>query len=131
VDTGILIPTWTRQILNEEKMILKKEMEIWKNSNCVKSIFGVDKNGLKQGISESFYPNGSLWGRVQYKDNQLEGPFVRYYPNGKILEKGTYHKGWLNGVYQVYNQENILIKRIIYKNGWPEQGLIQKRSFER
>jgi len=52
-----------------------------------------DTNEKKQGLYESYYENGQLQIRANYKDDQLDGPFECHDKDGKLIEKGSYVNG--------------------------------------
>ena len=58
----------------------------------------VDKNGLRQGLYESFYENGQLRRRCTYKDGKLDGLYESFYENGQLKERCTYKNNKLDGL---------------------------------
>ena len=60
------------------------------------SMKGNYKNGKKEGSWE-FYEDGQLRRKVTYKKEKKEGPAVRYYDNGQLSMKGNYKNGKKEG----------------------------------
>ena len=58
---------------------------------------GILKYGVKDGAWVTYYPNGQLWGKGNYKNGQREGAWFFYEPNGTVMElhTGTYKDGWM------------------------------------
>jgi antitoxin component YwqK of YwqJK toxin-antitoxin module len=46
--------------------------------------------GVMQGLSVRYYPNGMVQERVTIVNNDENGPFQEYYENGNLKAEGTY-----------------------------------------
>ena len=58
----------------------------------------LDDQGKKWGTWQSYSRNGMLILQMNYKDNKLNGEFVRYNGStGKMIEKGAYLNDLKNG----------------------------------
>ena len=66
----------------------------------------IDLNGLKQGIWEKTFDNGTLRYKGQFKNNNPDGIFMYYYRSGELqAEKEFFHSG------------KAAATHIFYKNG--------------
>jgi len=55
---------------------------------------GAFADGLKNGESKTWYPNGHLWIHEHYKDGRLHGTVCRHYAeNGKLFSSTVYSNG--------------------------------------
>jgi len=53
----------------------------------------VDKNGNKQGLWETYYPNGQLETKGYYIDDRKDGIWEKYYSNGYLMYKALCKDG--------------------------------------
>lgn len=51
------------------------------------------REGIRQGFSKGFYPNGDLYWISDYKNNEKFGEFKVYYPDGSIKRREWYRHG--------------------------------------
>lgn len=65
-------------------------------------------NGLLEGTSQSFYPNGAVSEEVEWKQNKKDGDWKQYYTNGSLRLSGYYEKGMLQGAYEVYHPDGTI-----------------------
>jgi antitoxin component YwqK of YwqJK toxin-antitoxin module len=99
------------------------------------------REGMKHGISQSFYPFGNVAEEVHwendrkegawqqffekgglklsatYRDNKLEGSFVIYFPDGKKETEGIYRNNLPEGTWTRYNADGTIMSALEYKNG--------------
>ena len=54
---------------------------------------GTLRGGTWEGLYESFYFNGQVDSKIEYRDGEFDGSFERYYFDGKLLAKGSYSMG--------------------------------------
>ena len=54
---------------------------------------GTLRGGTWEGLHESFYFNGQVDSKIEYRDGEFDGSFERYYFDGKALAKGSYSMG--------------------------------------
>lgn len=54
---------------------------------------GTLRGGTWEGLHESFYFNGQVDSKIEYRDGEFDGSFERYYFDGKVLAKGSYSMG--------------------------------------
>ncbi len=98
-------------------------------------------SGLKNGTSETFYPNGSIaevvnyrqgkkegeWiqyfedGKMKFKgeyaDDEKNGPFTAYYPGGKVNLSGAYKAGHMDGTWTFYEENGEVMRSEKYSEG--------------
>jgi antitoxin component YwqK of YwqJK toxin-antitoxin module len=73
-----------------------------------------DGNGLKQGYWESFYPNGKIQYRGNFKDNRPVGLFIRYFPTGNKMAEMTFCDEGRRSVTEIYNESGVLAAKGVY-----------------
>ena len=75
------------------------------------------KNGVKDGLSESFYFNGQLSLIENYKNNQLDGLRESFYKNGQLKESGVFKKGTKDGIHSMFFEDSKLMKKSSWNHG--------------
>lgn len=53
--------------------------------------------GVLEGVSIYFHPNGAIWKRVPYTKNQINGIVEIYKCDGELLQQMSYYQGIRNG----------------------------------
>lgn len=71
----------------------------------------------KNDVVESYYDNGQLKSRTNYKNDELEGLYERWYDNGQPESRINYENGKLDGLYEAWYENGQLRERAIYKDG--------------
>ena len=67
------------------------------------------KNGLKEGKWVSYYENGKLWSEGEYdKFGEMTGEWVSYYDNGQLKQGGKYENGYMSGKQVFYNKDGTI-----------------------
>lgn len=79
----------------------------WKNGHLQES-YTVDENGKKNGIYESFHPNGERNRLCCYVDDKLSGDLKEWHPNGQIALSCSYEQGELDGIYEAWDTTGVL-----------------------
>ena len=51
------------------------------------------KDGNRDGITKSYYPNGKVQLEVNFKSGQLDGVLKKFDENGKLINQETYQNG--------------------------------------
>ncbi|SDX83179.1 Antitoxin component YwqK of the YwqJK toxin-antitoxin module [Lutibacter oricola] len=74
------------------------------------------KNGLLNGESITYYPNGKTAEIVHYKNKKLHGSVKRFTKKGTVLDDVNYVEGKLNGYAKFYNEKGDLIYEGTYEN---------------
>lgn len=120
--------TWLFYSETDGKIITKKEYKNGKLDG--KSIIffpGKDipseiteyKNGMKNGISEKFYTDGTPFSLETYVNDTLNGKFIVRFPDGKPQIEGQYKNGNQSGMWITYDENGKIIKRERFNNGLP------------
>ena len=74
-------------------------------------------NGIREGETLLFHPNGQLAGRMNRKNDLAHGEMVIYYENGELSLKGNYINGVKDGEYMKYHEDGKLNIKAFYING--------------
>lgn len=61
------------------------------------------KNGVLNGVGRMYYPNGQLKVEVYFKDGKRHGPRKAYHENGRPDVDENYKEGKLHGTHVLYN----------------------------
>lgn len=88
---------------------------LFKNGNVSEVI--VYSAGVKNGIWERYYPDGTTLFTTKYVNGKLHGGFIRRYKNGIIELSGNYKLGKKDGVWQYYSPKGKELAKVSYKNG--------------
>ena len=124
-----------KQISNGEyagKMILVFRDWLEKNYQVPKRIKSGDKrtkplaenreaDEAKNGVVETYYDNGQLMERANYKDDKLNGLREEWYVNGQQWSRGNYKNGKRDGLCETWHSDGKHMRRVTYKNGVVEQ----------
>ena len=83
------------------------------------ALWGVLKNGKREGPWLMDYANGQLSWKGAFKSGKREGPWVAYWANGKIRFKGAYRNGKREGPWVGYNSDGTKYKVLsgTFRNG--------------
>ena len=70
------------------------------------------------GIVDSYYENGNLRNKVNYKEGEPKGLIEWYYENGQLEKKGNYKEGLReDGLWEYFYKNGQLSYKYNYKNG--------------
>lgn len=75
-------------------------------------------DGKKEGVFTSYFEEGKLKSRIEYKGDFLEGDFTLYSQNG-LRRKGKYVKGKKVGEHLIFNDQGVLIVRASFDHDLP------------
>lgn len=75
------------------------------------------KNGLKDGVAESYFQDGTVAERVNYKENRRNGKWQQFYPSGKLKIDSQYNNDKLHGAFTLYYPEGTIETTGAYLNG--------------
>ncbi len=75
------------------------------------------KNDQKTGSWKQFFDNGQLKSEGIYKNDKLEGPYVAYYPDGKKETTGNYQNNLPDGEWLHYDNNGKVTSTIRYVDG--------------
>ena len=94
-----------------------KKVELKTDSGQLKERYSVNKNNEKDGIYESWFDNGQLFEKSEYKNGILTGLRTIFYPNGQPEVTEMYNdKGELHGMYRTYYDDGTLKAEKTYVN---------------
>jgi antitoxin component YwqK of YwqJK toxin-antitoxin module len=63
------------------------------------------KNGVKDGLYEDYYEDGTLSAKCTYKNGILDGLAQLYYPNGNLEFQCNFRNGYHYGLYESYSNK--------------------------
>ena len=78
------------------------------------------KDGKQEGPWIGYYDNGQLESKVNLKDGKIEGPWIGYWKNGQLWFKGNYKDGKREGPSISYWDNGQLKSQGNYKDGKKE-----------
>ncbi len=71
-------------------------------------------NGLKNGISKSYFDDGKIHIKSYYKNNLLHGKYIEYNTSNNLLKEEYYENNMLHGVSKKYNHHGVYISNYVY-----------------
>lgn len=74
-----------------------------------------DLNSARTGLWISYYENGSKWSESYYVDGVQDGHSLTFYPNGKVRYIGEYKQGERIGEWKFYDEEGVVTKTEIFE----------------
>lgn len=74
------------------------------------------KDGKRDGISYNYYPTSELKSRVNYLNGKKDGVSINYYKNGKVKAEINYADNKREGEAKYYHQDGSLFRRSYYRN---------------
>ena len=75
------------------------------------------RDGMLDGTSTSWYPNGKKRSEHTYWQGLLDGLSTTWYANGKKISQGHYRRGKLEGVWISWDERGNQIEEHTYRNG--------------
>lgn len=72
--------------------------------------------GLRDGLWRSWYPNGKLRFRGEFKQGNPDGRHIFYYDSGRQKEDGYYKNGFRTRTWKKYNEEGEVLLTISYRD---------------
>ena len=78
--------------------------------------YQIDKDSLRNGLTQKFYPSGNLFEQSEYVHGALTGERILYYENGipEIIER--YCEGMICDTIRTYYQDGTLKFEAVYTN---------------
>lgn len=73
--------------------------------------------GKLQGLHKYYFPDGSLYLEINYKDSLPHGMAKRYFKSGQLLEESEYRNGILHGLTKTYHENGKLSSITPYDSG--------------
>lgn len=74
----------------------------------------------KNDVIETYYDNGQLESRSNYKDDKLNGLYETWYKNGQLKARGIYKDDKLEGLWEIWYLNGQLMSRTYYENDKPD-----------
>ncbi len=75
------------------------------------------KKGVPDGVSKTYYENRKLKVELPFKNGIIEGIAKVYYLTGKLMSEESYKNDQLDGIVKRYDENGKLIEQETYKNG--------------
>lgn len=73
------------------------------------------KNGIKEGQNNYYSPEGILLKKLLYKNDELHGPAVYYDGYGKVILEGSYKDGKKHGLWKEYKDGKLVSEEVFPK----------------
>lgn len=73
--------------------------------------------GKLQGLHKFYFPDGSLYLEINYKDSLPHGLAKRYFKSGQLLEEAEYRDGIQHGITKTYHENGKLSSITPYDSG--------------
>ena len=78
-----------------------------------------DERGYKQG-KWRYYHKGMIYELRTYKNDTLDGNYIKYHENGKVSIEGSYREGLKNGTWHTYDNSGRITYIQNYVAGLPD-----------
>ena len=78
------------------------------------------KMGMRDGKSQSFYPNGEITEEIVWRNDQKEGPWRQYFEDKRLKLSATYVNGKLEGAFLIYSPDGKKETEGKYRNNFPD-----------
>jgi len=99
--------------------------ELYKNGYLLEKGL-IDKEGLYQGMWETYYLNGKLKTKGAYKDGEKYQKWEYYFTNGKLEQVGFYDdNGKFTGEWKWYYEDGSLLRKEEFRRGL-EDGYLEE-----
>lgn len=86
--------------------------ETWFYKEGMKHLDGPIKDGLRNGVFESYYKSGSLLSKGEFVNGKREGKATVYHENGNINYEGFYKNGRECGIWKFYDENGNLYNEV-------------------
>ena len=70
----------------------------------------LNEEGNRQGLWVSYYDNGTKWSESYYDNGIVDGHSITFFPNGKVRYIGEYKQGEKSGVWKFYDESGEFVK---------------------
>ncbi|MFA8449800.1 MAG: toxin-antitoxin system YwqK family antitoxin [Bacteroidales bacterium] len=94
------------------KQIEKEEIGYYENGAVM--LKGKYKNGLRDGLWQSWYQDGIQWTEGEYKNGRQNGRASHWNEDGTLLYQGQYKNDARIGTWKFYNKDGSFKKEITY-----------------
>ncbi|HYW95143.1 MAG TPA: hypothetical protein VE870_06125, partial [Bacteroidales bacterium] len=79
--------------------------------------------GKREGPAVTYYNNGKLRTKLQFRNNQLHGQAKMYYKTGELYRVTDYVDGNAEGIRTSYYKNGKVMAEVPYKNNYPGTGI--------
>jgi hypothetical protein len=117
---GMMASRYYYYMDNDGKRIPHGPSETW-YENGVLATRREYRDGRLNGIAKVYFRNRELH-QYSFRNNAPHGPSVAYHPNGKKKWECRYKDGVLDGEFAHYDEDGKLIVRGLYRRGRPYDG---------
>jgi len=69
-------------------------------------------NDIREGLWTSYYPDGKVWSKTNFKGGINDGESTSFYPNGKVHYSGFYKEGEKTGEWQTFDSTGTLYNKV-------------------
>lgn len=76
------------------------------------------KNGVREGLTKTFYQSGRLRSEKWYRNGLLQDSVIWYYEEGQVFRISPYKNDTIDGIQKQYYRTGQLKARIGYKKGF-------------
>lgn len=103
----------TTVAITEDVTSSDKTIEYHPNGN-IKMEGRLNDEGQRQGLWIAYYENGTKWSESYYVDGIRDGHSLSFYPNGRIRYVGEYKNDVKVGTWKFYNEDGTLATEETY-----------------
>ena len=111
-------------ISNQDGLYYEKFTDVPFTGNSIGQQQGKIIKGKREGEWLTYYQNGQLNEKVNYKDGKANGEWLAYYEYGELFLKGHYKDGKIEGEQYVYYKNGQLQFKGNFKDGKEEGELL-------
>jgi antitoxin component YwqK of YwqJK toxin-antitoxin module len=104
----------------EGRYVKEKKDSIWLFYNQADGSLALEetyRNGVRNGVSRTYYPGGGISGILYWKDGFKDGLWEEYYSNGSIKLHGTFNMNDKEGSYRAFYEAGTPLVIGQYANG--------------
>lgn len=76
---------------------------------------GALKNGERDGLWKSYFPEGTIWSETGFNEGEMDGETKTFFPNGKLRYSGIYSNGEKDGEWRFYDSTGAFIKKASFQ----------------
>ena len=105
----------SQQLNTEKKASIGSSDE--NSNNVLLETKGNYLDDKKDGIWETYYPNGKLKSKGIYREDNKDGLWIGYYENGELESEVNYKMGKKEGLMKIFQANGLLMARVNYKEG--------------
>ncbi len=110
-------------LMAEGKYLNEKKDSIWHYYSEFDGVLlseEIYERGMKTGIWQTFYPDGSVAEEFTYVDGKKHGPWKQFFTDGSLKLKANYIDGKLEGQITIYHVNGTVNLSGSYKNNFQD-----------